>query len=71
MSTDIDKKDVIEAKWKSVVSHIQNIHNGHGGLFPACAHSGLSKRDQKETKWLTSDSEVADEFQKIVKTNHL
>jgi len=32
---------MIAAKWLSVVRHIQNRHDGHSELFPACVHSEL------------------------------
>ena len=38
MSTQIDNKDLVETKWKSVLNHTQNIHDGHGDLFPVCSH---------------------------------
>lgn len=39
--------DLVAAKWLSVCNHMQNIHSGHGELFPECQHETLSDR-----KWL-------------------
>ena len=71
MSTQIDNKDLVEAKWKSVLNHTQNIHDGHGDLFPVCSHPKLSKLDERATKWLKPDSEVTDGLQKIVENKSL
>jgi hypothetical protein len=38
------------AKWESVDNHIHNVHEGHGHLFPACAHGQLEEDDQKMTR---------------------
>ena len=38
MSTGIDGKDFIEAKWKSLIRHIQNKHKVHGHTIPRCSH---------------------------------
>lgn len=38
------------AKWKSLLNHIQNIHEGHDDpLFPKCLHPPLTERKKK---WL-------------------
>ncbi|XP_033096404.1 uncharacterized protein LOC117100721 [Anneissia japonica] len=34
-------------KWKSIASHIQNIHSGHDDLFPECLHVPLVGRERK------------------------
>ena len=47
MSTDLENKGLIEAKWKSLLRHIKNIHSGHGDLYPECSHSPLTAKDQK------------------------
>ncbi|KAJ4944141.1 hypothetical protein JOQ06_012686 [Pogonophryne albipinna] len=41
----------IVAKWESVVSHVQNVHTGHGDLFPSCIHGRLEGRESHK-KWL-------------------
>ena len=71
MSTQSDNKDLVEARWKSVLNHTQNIHDGHGDLFPVCSHPKLSKLDERATKWLKHDSEVSDGLQKIVENKSL
>lgn len=40
--------DMKVAKWKSVVNHVANIHQGHGEKFPECQHKELDV----ERKWL-------------------
>ena len=38
MSTQIDNKDLVGAKWKSVLNRTQNIHDGHGpGVMVTCS----------------------------------
>jgi hypothetical protein len=39
-------KEIIVAKWKSVVSHVTNVHKGHHELFPQCLH------DKVKRQWL-------------------
>ena len=36
--------DLMESKWKSVSSHIQNIHHGHKGPFEQCQHGNITDR---------------------------
>ncbi|XP_071965513.1 uncharacterized protein [Antedon mediterranea] len=71
MSTHIDEKDIIEAKWKSVVRHVQNLHTGHPEPYTECAHPVMSPSDQRLTKWLTADTEACDALQKFVETKML
>ena len=66
MSTEIDDKDLIEAKWKSLIRHIQNWHEGHGHTFPRCSHQTLSPETMYETVWFTPDSEPCDALENIV-----
>lgn len=42
--------ELVVAKWQSIANHIQNIHTGHGKLFPRCQHDDLSAGRRK--KWL-------------------
>lgn len=48
MSTDIDNEELIEAKWMSILRHIQNLHNGHGKIYPTCSHSELTDLDERD-----------------------
>ena len=66
MSTEIDDKDLIEAKWKSLIRHIQNKHEGHGHTFPRCSHQTSSPETIHETVWFTPDSEPCDALEKII-----
>ncbi|KAF3842786.1 hypothetical protein F7725_001635 [Dissostichus mawsoni] len=52
VSTPAGDSDLIVAKWKSVVSHIQNRHNGFGEPFASCAHPDLNGREVRKP-WLT------------------
>ena len=36
---------VVQAKWNSVVNHIQNVHSGHGELYHKCEHGPLEPRE--------------------------
>lgn len=38
------------AKWKSVVNHIQNIHEHDDWHFPVCQHAPIDAKDNK--RWL-------------------
>ena len=38
-------KELKKAKWLSLLNHICNTHEGHGGLFPNCAHDDIEERD--------------------------
>ena len=42
--------DLVRAKWLSILNHTVNIHEGHGSLFPSCAHAALEDAEQRE--WL-------------------
>lgn len=43
--------DLMWEKWQSVGNHIQNVHSGHGSLFPTCTHAELDSSTRKK-KWL-------------------
>ena len=51
ISTDPGEQELIVAKWKSVVNHIQNNHQGFGIPFQACIHGTLSGRELQKP-WL-------------------
>lgn len=42
---------MLEAMWKSVTNHIQDIHEGHSELYPECAHGPLDE-DERDKEWL-------------------
>ncbi|KAK3586073.1 hypothetical protein CHS0354_033196 [Potamilus streckersoni] len=50
-STPDGNKSVMLAKWRSLVNHIQNIHDGYGDLFPKYSHDKLVGHKTKK-KWL-------------------
>lgn len=37
--------DMLEAMWKSLTNHIQDVHEGHRELYPKCAHGHLDEDD--------------------------
>ena len=42
---------VMEAKWRSLVNHIQDIHDHDTPAFSSCAHGPLDE-DQRNKEWL-------------------
>ena len=42
---------MLEAMWKSVSNHIQDVHDGHSELYPECAHGPLDE-DERDKEWL-------------------
>ncbi|KAI8502429.1 ATP-dependent DNA helicase chl1 [Branchiostoma belcheri] len=53
VSSPDDNRRLAVDKWKSVVSHICNKHEGFQGQFPRCEHGPLEGRGQ-EKAWLTA-----------------
>ena len=51
VSTPDGDPDIMVAKWRSLLNHICNIHQGHGDLFPECLHENLDGND-RNTAWL-------------------
>ena len=49
-STKDEEAELREAMWASLVNHMQNIHEGHSDLFPACLHGDL--QEERPKKWL-------------------
>ena len=50
-STPDGNPDVMEAKWKSLVNHLQDIHEHDMPAFPACYHPPLRDQD-RDKQWL-------------------
>nr|XP_021326767.1 uncharacterized protein LOC100535115 isoform X2 [Danio rerio] len=57
-STPNGDADVMEAKWKSIVNHIQDIHQHDSPVFPCCAHPPLEE-EARNKEWLEPGSTVA------------
>ncbi|XP_033101232.1 uncharacterized protein LOC117104488 [Anneissia japonica] len=57
ISTPYGNAELKVAKWKSIASHIQNIHSGHDDLFPECLHGPLVGRERKK-KWMVPGSKA-------------
>ncbi|KAL8565477.1 hypothetical protein ACOMHN_049454 [Nucella lapillus] len=39
-----DRQQVVKDKWLSIINHIADIHEGHGGTFSSCLHGALEPR---------------------------
>lgn len=52
-------------KWQSVGNHIQNIHSGHGSLFPTCTHDELDSSTRKK-RWLKPATKVCEKLQTVI-----
>lgn len=50
-STPDGNPEVMDAKWKSMLSHIQDIHEHDTPAFPRCAHPPL-EGEQRNKEWL-------------------
>jgi solute carrier family 8 (sodium/calcium exchanger) len=59
--------DVIAAKWLSVLRHMQNLHDGHSELFPACTHEEIEER----RKWLRPNTKVYDKLTGLISNKRL
>ncbi|XP_070561301.1 uncharacterized protein [Ptychodera flava] len=64
-STEDGDEDIIEAKWLSLVGHMQNRHTGHGDPFPECAHGHLRGRERRK-KWLQPSTKVCKKLTMLV-----
>ncbi|KAI8497643.1 hypothetical protein Bbelb_242950 [Branchiostoma belcheri] len=53
ISTPAGNGQLIADKWKSVLEHIHNRHNGFDGLFPQCTHGPLEGQETQKP-WLKS-----------------
>ncbi|XP_051978414.1 uncharacterized protein LOC127640069 isoform X3 [Xyrauchen texanus] len=56
---------VMEAKWKSLVNHIQDIHDHDTPAFSSCAHGPLDG-DQRNKEWLDPGSLAAVKLENII-----
>ncbi|CAL8388356.1 unnamed protein product [Boreogadus saida] len=57
---------VMEAKWRSLVNHIQDIHDDHDTpAFSSCAHGPLDG-DQRNKEWLDPGSLAAVKFENLM-----
>ena len=66
VSSPPDSPDLIVAKWKSIVSHVQNNHLGHEDpLFPRCVHAKLSGREARKN-WIKPATKVATKLEQII-----
>ncbi|XP_068723655.1 uncharacterized protein [Montipora capricornis] len=54
-----------EAMWKSVTNNIRDVHDGHGELYPECAHGPLDE-DERDKEWLQPSSKVCEKLTDIL-----
>lgn len=57
-STPDGDPDMMEAKWKSIVSHVQDIHKHGTPAFPSCAHPPL-EGEARNKEWLEPGTEYS------------
>lgn len=50
-STPNGDPNVMEAKWRSMVNHVQDVHEHGDAAFPHCAHPPL-EGEAREQEWL-------------------
>ena len=66
VSSPPDSPNFIVAKWKSLLSHVQNNHLGHEDpLFPRCVHAKLSGREARK-KWIKPPTKLATKLEQII-----
>lgn len=63
-STKDEEGDLREAKWTSLVNHVQGIHEGHSELFPRCLHGDL--QGERPRKWLKTGTMVTEKLDDVV-----
>ncbi|XP_071496168.1 uncharacterized protein [Diadema antillarum] len=64
-STTDEEEEQRVARWTSLLNHMQNIHVGHGELFPTCLHGALDGKEKKK-KWLKSGSAACEKLDDII-----
>ncbi|XP_021359108.1 uncharacterized protein LOC110454083 [Mizuhopecten yessoensis] len=69
-STPDSNRDMMLQKWASVGNHIQNVHHGHGSLFPACSHLPLDP-SRRNKKWLKPATKVNEKLGLILSSTYL
>ncbi|KAG1944833.1 hypothetical protein F2P79_014357 [Pimephales promelas] len=63
-STPNGDADVMEAKWRSMVNHVQDIHEHGTATFPCCAHPPL-EGEARNKEWLEPGSTVAVKLESV------
>jgi Transposase len=64
-SSEGESGDMVVAKWKSVVWHMQNIHEGHDDpLFDKCTHLPLDSDNQR--MWLKPNTKACEKVANIL-----
>ena len=51
-STPDGDPDLMEAKWRSLSNHIQDIHEGHSETYQSCQHPALDSDQIRRKKFL-------------------
>ncbi|XP_063056188.1 uncharacterized protein LOC134450268 isoform X2 [Engraulis encrasicolus] len=63
-STPSGDPDVMEAKWTSMIHHVQDIHHHETPAFPSCAHPPL-EGEARDKEWLEPGSAAAVKLESI------
>ncbi|KAK7877112.1 hypothetical protein WMY93_032192 [Mugilogobius chulae] len=63
-STPDGNPDVLEAKWTSLVGHVQDIHEHENPWFPVCAHPTL-EGEARHKQWLQPGSMAAIKLENV------
>ncbi|KAK3748872.1 hypothetical protein QZH41_016272 [Actinostola sp. cb2023] len=50
-SSEEKSPDLLQAKWESILNHMQNIHEHSNPLFTHCTHGELTGQERRK-KWL-------------------
>ncbi|KAJ4942396.1 hypothetical protein JOQ06_012262 [Pogonophryne albipinna] len=63
-STPDGDPDVMEAKWQSMVNHVQDIHEHGTPAFPCCAHPPL-EGEARDKEWLEPGTTAAIKLERV------
>ncbi|KAI4805509.1 hypothetical protein KUCAC02_010119 [Chaenocephalus aceratus] len=63
-STPDGDPDVMEAKWQSMVNHVQDIHEHGTPTFPCCAHPPL-EGEARDKEWLEPGTTAAIKLERV------
>ncbi|XP_069133572.1 uncharacterized protein [Argopecten irradians] len=69
-STPDGNGDLMLQKWSSIGNHIQNLHDGHGSLFPVCTHGPIDP-SRRTKKWLKPGTKVCEKLGMILTSQYL
>ncbi|XP_069110215.1 uncharacterized protein, partial [Argopecten irradians] len=70
-STPPGEGNIMWAKWVSLENHIQNIHHGHGNLFPDCAHPDMDPEVRRRKKWLKPGTKACEKVGDLITSRQM